>query len=343
MGAPAEPLACLDSQALDAQEVLRALSGAGAFSLRTPELAGLNAEVLSWFARFDAQSAEEKAEFALAPNGTGENNGWHGPGGLSAYNRFRDGFIFQADEPIWPMLPGPDGAQFAEAHERWRSAVHRLGHRVMRLLARALGVDEEQFVSGGQCDVAAGAQFHLKAVRGPAGEEELAQLAGADGRVLTLPAHRDPSVISLVVATGPGLQILAEGEGHFLDVPRYGPGVCTVLGGQVLTKLTRGLVRSPLHRVLVEPGAVLRAERVAATFFFQPPLDAVLRPLDCPAVSSYVAAAEASPERADRAQTKVRAGGERGSTKSFAPLTYGKWKQRRYRRYYARAEAEVEA
>lgn len=327
------------------QSIFDALCHVGAFVLDVPELAALNDEVLRWFVRFEAQPTERKAEFALAADGTGENNGWHGPGGLSAYNRFRTGYIFQSTEPIWPMIAGggSEGREFAAAHERWRSAVHDLGYRIIASVARAMGISGEQFGPGGQCDIAAGAQFHQKAIcRGVAGapvaEEQLPSAATADGRVVALPAHRDPSVISIIIATGPGLQFLVEGEGRYEDVPRFGPGVCTVIAGQILTKLTRGLVRSPLHRVVSDESAMARAERIAATFFFQPPLDAVLRPLDAPAVLEYVRCAEASPEQHSRSHTKVRTGGERGSTKTFAPITYRQWKHSAYKNYYKREQ-----
>ncbi|KAG8468135.1 hypothetical protein KFE25_007187 [Diacronema lutheri] len=335
-----------DLDSLLDEDVLRALSGAGAFSVRLPnELVALNAEVLRWFGLFDAQPSERKQRHALVPDGTGENNGWHGPGGLSAYNRFRDGYIFQASEPIWSMLDGSAGAEFAAAHERWRAALHAVGHALIARLARALEVGADQFGPGGRCDIAAGAQFHLKAIRAAASElcAPGATGATADGRMMTLPAHRDPSVLSLVVATRPGLQLLVEGEGRYEDVPRCGPDVCTVIAGQLLTKLTRGLVRSPLHRVVSEPREAVCAERVAATFFFQPPLDAVLQPLESPTMARLARLADASPERSARAHTKVRAGGERGNGKPFLPVTYREWKHRAYSGYYARAAASAGA
>ncbi|KAJ1619013.1 hypothetical protein T492DRAFT_848888 [Pavlovales sp. CCMP2436] len=322
----------VDAADLDAGALLAALRLHGFVVLTLPpNVAALNREVLGWFRRFAAQPAARKDAFALAADhGTGEHNGYHRPGGLSAYNRFREGYIFQADEPIWHMLEGPDGALFADAHERWRAAIHRLGYAVMEEVAVALGLDRAHFGAGGPCDICTSAQFHLKAVCRNT-EEAPPPTAEADGRTVAMPAHRDPSVISLVSANGPGLQVFIDSERQYIDVPTFGPDVCTVIAGQILTKVTRGLVNAPMHRVVSEPGALERAERVAGTFFFQPPLDAVLRPLDSAPVRQHVLALESNAEQPFR-----RWGDGGAAAKSFTPITFRDWKARAFKSYYKR-------
>ena len=96
--------------------------------------------------------------------------------------------------------------------------------------------------------------------------------AGA-ARVL-LPAHRDPSTLSLVVhfsAPPSGLEVRT--PRGWARCARAGPGVVTVLAGSVLAAALPG-VPAPTHRVVADWEEDDRSPRLAATFFCEPRPDA---------------------------------------------------------------------
>lgn len=152
-------------------ELLDALATKGYIILDMSEsLVRLTAEVFNLFKMFDMRSKEEKNIFELTPNALGENNGYHGVGGLSKYNRCREGYIFQASSPIWTLLSDSRSAgadAFSQVHEEWRAAVHELALQALDRLGQALDLPHPStyFSPGGSAlDIITGSQFHVKKV-----------------------------------------------------------------------------------------------------------------------------------------------------------------------------------
>jgi isopenicillin N synthase-like dioxygenase len=212
--------------------------------------------------------------FSLVEDSNGENNGWHATGGLGKYNQFREGYIFQANEAIWPLL-GDDNAttQFAKRHEDWRLAIFEVASTILRNIAVGLNLREDShFQIGGPMDVVNRSQFHVKGYSHPPST----QRNGAEEQFVALLAHRDPSVISIVVHNkhSKGLEVWCEKSKSYTDVGHYGPMHCTVLGqlfstyillarpsvlfthafrmpiagGSILEMLTHGTLKGPRHR-----------------------------------------------------------------------------------------------
>ena len=133
-----------------------------------------------WRAFFAADEAHRR-QFALA-DGT-DSGGYHGAGALGRYNAHRSGVIYEHDEAV-PQLV--EGVAFVERVEAWRGAVTALARDVLGAVAARRGAPADMFAAGGAFDARAAGRFHVKRTH-----------AGA-ARVL-LPAHRDPSTLSLVV------------------------------------------------------------------------------------------------------------------------------------------------
>ena len=90
---------------------------------------------------------------------------------------------------------------------------------------------------------------------------------GADGAVLSAGRHTDAAGLSLLWQMQPGLQ--AEGsDGVFRDIPIL-PNAISVHMGDVMTRLTDGIVSATPHRVLASDG-----RRRSVGFFLEPALAA---------------------------------------------------------------------
>ena len=133
-----------------------------------------------WRAFFAADEAHRR-QFALADGA--DSGGYHSSGMLGRYNAHRSGVIYEHDEAV-PQLV--EGVAFVERVEAWRGAVTALARDVLGAVAARRGAPAHMFAAGGAFDARAAGRFHVKRTH-----------AGA-ARVL-LPAHRDPSTLSLVV------------------------------------------------------------------------------------------------------------------------------------------------
>lgn len=181
-------------------------------------------QVFACFAKCPTQRAE-----GLCPHG------WHDQGELPGkFNKHRRGYVFQADQEI----------VVASVYETFRTRVHALARQLLADLAHDLGMDEWPF------DLIAHSQFHVKEL---VGDVDVA-----------VPPHKDPSILSLVIANGPGLEVFE--NGLYEPCRHYGPEWCAVIPGSLLELYG---VRALKHRVVKH-----HENRIAATFFFQPPPEA---------------------------------------------------------------------
>jgi isopenicillin N synthase-like dioxygenase len=299
----------------------------------SPSCSSLTKSVFRLFRDFDAQPVSVKQRHALTPDddGLGLNNGWHGEGGLGNYNARRSGYIFQGSEPIWNMMDNVSnyeqkaqgqGERFVEVHEAWRAAVLDLASEVARALARGLelgGDLEGHLDSGGALDCLAAHQFHVKRCHYGDGDDNDGDSVDPPESELLLASHIDPSVFSIIIhdVDGNGLEFFDNATREYKDVGEVGPAFATIIAGQLLQKITRDEIKGIKHRVVATPRTEATPPgprlRLAATFFFAPKLDARLQPLD-----------------------KLGA-------KDKPALTHREWKQRAYRRYYAKSAGAAES
>lgn len=163
---------------------------------------------------------------------------------------------------LWPdEVPGFQNASLA----LYRS-LFAAGSHLLRAIARFLGADERMFM-----DMIDGGNTILRLIRYPApGEVE-----APEGAVWAA-AHEDINLITLLPeATDPGLQLLRR-DGTWLDIAPV-PGQVIADSGDMLQRLTNGVIPSTTHRVLQPRSA--RGPRYSIPFFMHPQPDVVLTPL----------------------------------------------------------------
>ena len=317
---------CQEFNPRSSEEWLPALQRDGYVILAVPQhITELSTAVFDCFAEFNQRSDEDKAKFSLVPHDEGDNNGWHPCGGLSKYNQCREGYIFQATSAIWPMLSTnrdcpPDA--FSTIHQHWRQEVYVFVTSLLTDLATYLDIPHPAsfFSSNGTFDVISASQFHIKntPVMTQIETNEHMPSTTSAGHFITLPAHRDPTLISIVLhnchARGLEMQWPLEGtslgyrEVYTHDTPP-GPERCVVIVGTLLERLSGGFFRAPYHRVVSIASQQREETRLAATFFFQPTLDSILAPFP---------------------STSIRT----DTPNNTQVLCYRDWKRRAYGKYY---------
>eukprot|EP00041_Stephanoeca_diplocostata_P018615 m.390759 g.390759 ORF g.390759 m.390759 type:complete len:347 (-) comp21063_c0_seq8:397-1437(-) len=157
------------------------------------------------------------------------------------------------DEERWPALAG-----WREHMMEYHTALTRLGHRLVPLLARALGLQRDALQGPGFFDkpVATLRLLHYTAEKSSLDEGVIACGAHSDYGILTLLAT--DHVPGLQIFTGSGAQDKA-----WKDVP-YRPGHFVVNIGDMLQRWSNDVFVSTLHRVVNTTGQ----ERYSIPFFF---------------------------------------------------------------------------
>ncbi len=146
------------------------------------------------------------------------------------------------------------------------ASLHTCGQALLRAIARYLDASEDEFT--GMID---GGNTILRMIRYPApGELEI-----QEGAVWAA-AHEDINLITLLPeATDPGLQLLQR-DGRWLDILPI-PGQVIMDSGDMLQRLTNGVIPSTTHRVLAPRTA--SGPRYSIPFFVHPQPDYLLTPL----------------------------------------------------------------
>ncbi len=146
------------------------------------------------------------------------------------------------------------------------ASLFRCGQALIRATARYLGADEREFMR-----MIDGGNTILRLIRYPApGEVEV-----PEGAVWAA-AHEDINLITLLPeASDPGLQLLRR-DGTWLDINPV-KGQLIADSGDMLQRLTNGLIPSTTHRVLQPRQA--KGPRYSLPFFVHPQPDYVLSPL----------------------------------------------------------------
>ncbi|WP_158607853.1 isopenicillin N synthase family dioxygenase [Nocardia panacis] len=166
---------------------------------------------------------------------------------------------------LWPDTP----TRFEQTWLDYMAAMETLGHRLMRLFALALGLDETFFDDKVDEHISAiVANFYYRQTDSPA-PGQLRRGAHTDWGVLTILYQDDIG----------GLQVRQEGRG-WRDVP-FVPGSFIINIGDMMAFWTGGHWVSTPHRVL-NPGAGQDNTRLSIPYFYLPNQDAPVRPVTRP-------------------------------------------------------------
>ncbi|GAX17448.1 hypothetical protein FisN_5Hh096 [Fistulifera solaris] len=194
--------------------------------------------------------------------------GYHPAGGsMSRYNLFREGFVW-SDEGRMNSID--HSSDFAVTTRPLEDLLHLVAQSVLRAMEQHLHLPLNWFETTmgptRHCS-----QWHLK--RFVATNEDPSQKQSH-----WLPAHTDPSLISIVIHDrtdvqegGYGLEYRNSALSKWVSVLQSGHAVAIVMIGSVLSQITGQYFPACRHRVLQQPG-----ERMAATLFLRPVLTARL-------------------------------------------------------------------
>lgn len=302
-----------------------------------------------------------KAHPALIRDGedSADVNGYHACGGLSRYNLFREGFVFSnnttydvEDSDFYTSndsaVLSSDASLFRTDMSALYDTMFEVAQNVLSQIAASLSLPSDFF------DTAYGpikehSQWHLKRYHpyGTTAENQTPRKIReghqrtVDGRIVLLPVHTDPSLISLVVisrqndnsdcavhfdgAMGLEYHDDTDPDNPWHPVPASGSGAIIIFAGSVLHRISGGIFPATRHRVAVmetEVDAVVREERVVATFFFRPAPHAILRLLPSPSVL----------ERHEQ-NTTLNCKNYRGAVKHDKDMSFSEWKRKVSQRY----------
>lgn len=198
------------------------------------------------------------------------------------------------EQPVWQPVPGGPAYQCLIGPNRWPAAMPELrpaieswiarltelSHHLLRLLLESLDAP-----AGFLDDVVdPDPQIHLKLLHYP-GRPMTGEDTGSDQGT---GIHNDLGLLTLLVQDGNGgLQVAVE-DGQFAEVPVV-PGAFVVNLGELLEVATRGYLRATLHRVVRPAPGV---DRYSIPFFYNPRLDATMRPLPSPYVAGAAGASD---------------------------------------------------
>jgi isopenicillin N synthase-like dioxygenase len=191
-------------------------------------------------------------------------------------------------DPLCEPTPLPDEAELpgwrAAAAATYR-AMERIGDALTRALARGLGVPEEELAGLFQGGISS-----LRLARYPG--RDAASLGTRDPATLKVEVegrthwlvnvpHADSGCVTLLAQNGvPGLQARLP-DGRWVTVPPS-EGTLAVNFGKLLERWTAGRIRATQHRVVA-----LAGERCSIPFFYEPRVDAEIRPLPLPGAEPF--------------------------------------------------------
>jgi isopenicillin N synthase-like dioxygenase len=276
-----ESLPIVDVSAADrdaiAHEIDDACRASGFFVVVGHDVsASLTARVESRAREFFALSDDEKREVAM-PHGGRAWRGWFPVGGelTAGVPDMKEGFYFGEelgpDDPrvragrplhgsnLFPRRPPELRAAVLE----YVDAVTRLGHALLELMARALGLDEQWFARHLTTDpVVLFRIFHYPPLP-----------AGATPNQWSVGEHTDYGLITILGqdASG-GLEV--HGPDGWIAAPPVPNGFVVNLG-DMLERMTGGRYRSTPHRVRNTTGA----DRISFPLFLDPAWDADVLPI----------------------------------------------------------------
>jgi isopenicillin N synthase-like dioxygenase len=171
---------------------------------------------------------------------------WHVGRELAPRHPFRD---HMADN-VWPEeVPG-----FRDTFLKLYDMFDRTGLKILKAIARFLKIDEDYFI-----DTVRDGNSVMRLLHYP-------PIEGEPGSNVRAGAHEDINTITLLLgAEEAGLELLTR-DGRWLPIcPR--PGELVVNIGDMLQRLTNGLLRSTTHRVVNPPPERRNRSRYSMPFF----------------------------------------------------------------------------
>jgi isopenicillin N synthase-like dioxygenase len=171
---------------------------------------------------------------------------WHVGRELAAGHRFRG----HMPDNVWPEEIASFRDTFLELFETF----DRTGLKILKAIARYLGIDEDYFV-----DTVRDGNSVLRLLHYP-------PIQGEPGSHVRAGAHEDINTITLLLgAEEAGLELLTK-EGRWIPVSPN-PGEMVVNIGDMLQRLTNGQLRSTSHRVVNPPAERRGFSRYSMPFF----------------------------------------------------------------------------
>jgi isopenicillin N synthase-like dioxygenase len=158
---------------------------------------------------------------------------------------------------LFPDIPG-----FREAVLDYMGALTRLGHQLMSLVGRGLGVGDDYFIDR----YTSNPTLLFRIFNYPSSPDTSAGSRGVG-------EHTDYGLLTLLYQDEVGGLQVKHGS-SWLDVP-YVPGSFVINLGDMLERLTSGRYTSALHRVINSSNR----DRISMPFFFDPSFDAELEPI----------------------------------------------------------------
>ena len=183
---------------------------------------------------------------------------WHVGRELAHDHPFRD----HMPDNVWPT----ELAGFRETFEELFATFDRTGLKILKAIARFLGIDEDYFV-----DTVRDGNSVMRLLHYP-------PIEGEPGSNVRAGAHEDINTITLLLgAEEAGLELLTR-DGRWIPVAPK-PGELVVNIGDMLQRLTNGKLRSTTHRVVNPPPERRGFSRYSMPFFLHFRSDFLIEPL----------------------------------------------------------------
>ena len=171
---------------------------------------------------------------------------WHVGRDLAEGHKFRD----HMPDNVWPSeVPG-----FKDTFQELFAAFDRTGLKILKAIARVLKIDEDYFI-----DTVRDGNSVMRLLHYPPIQSE-------PGSNVRAGAHEDINTITLLLgAEEAGLELLTR-DGRWIPVAPK-PGELVVNIGDMLQRLTNGVLRSTTHRVVNPPPERRGFSRYSMPFF----------------------------------------------------------------------------
>lgn len=183
---------------------------------------------------------------------------WHVGRQLAHDHPFRD----HMPDNVWPS----EVASFKDTFEELFATFDRTGLKILKAIARFLKIDEDYFV-----DTVRDGNSVMRLLHYP-------PIEGEPGSNVRAGAHEDINTITLLLgAEEAGLQLLTK-DGRWIPVSPK-PGELVVNIGDMLQRLTNGMLRSTTHRVVNPPPERRGFSRYSMPFFLHFRSDFLIEPL----------------------------------------------------------------
>lgn len=168
----------------------------------------------------------------------------------------------------------PEGLEgFRETQTGFFDALSRLSAQTLRLVYAALGLSEETGDAHRGSSATSSVRLNHYPVDDPVDARERENLPQLGG--VALGHHTDPGVITLLLQDDTGGLQAHSREAGWIDVPPT-PSTVVVNLADSLQVWTNDRYRAAVHRVV----PMTRRDRYSIPYFYNPPFDAVIRPID---------------------------------------------------------------